>query len=291
MLYTLENHNFIGLIESVGAEVRSLKKKETKEEYIWQINNTIWGSSAPVLFPSIGNIKSNKITYRVEEFAMPKHGIVRNNKHLSIHQISASKCAFTLMSSQLTKEQYPFDFSFTIIYELSSKGLQMTYEIVNKDEVPMFFSCGGHTAYACPLDKNTKLSDYIIEFPNTISLHSLTLGGSGLLTNQLRAFELQQNQLELSDTIFNEDALVFANINFKWVRLRKKNQAKGIKVVFKDYPHLALWSKPGADYVCIEPWLGLPDMEDESIDLLEKSTYKTIHPNEQFSIVIATEIE
>jgi galactose mutarotase-like enzyme len=112
-----------------------------------------------------------------------------------------------------------------------------------------------------------------------------------LLTNQLRAFELQQNQLELSDTIFNEDALVFANINFKWVRLRKKNQAKGIKVVFKDYPHLALWSKPGADYVCIEPWLGLPDMEDESIDLLEKSTYKTIHPNEQFSIVIATEIE
>jgi galactose mutarotase-like enzyme len=167
----------------------------------------------------------------------------------------------------------------------------MTYEIVNKDEVPMFFSCGGHTAYACPLDKNTKLSDYIIEFPNTISLHSLTLGGSGLLTNQLRAFELQQNQLELSDTIFNEDALVFANINFKWVRLRKKNQAKGIKVVFKDYPHLALWSKPGADYVCIEPWLGLPDMEDESIDLLEKSTYKTIHPNEQFSIVIATEIE
>ena len=76
MLYTLENQNFICLIESVGAEVRSLKKKETKEEYIWQINNTIWGSSAPVLFPSIGNIKSNKITYRVEEFAMPKHGIV-----------------------------------------------------------------------------------------------------------------------------------------------------------------------------------------------------------------------
>ena len=63
MLYTIENKHFICLVESSGAEVRSLKNKETQEEYIWQINNTIWGSSSPVLFPSIGNIKSNKITY------------------------------------------------------------------------------------------------------------------------------------------------------------------------------------------------------------------------------------
>jgi galactose mutarotase-like enzyme len=291
MLYTIENKHFICLVESIGAEVRSLKNKETQEEYIWQINNTIWGSSSPVLFPSIGNIKSNKITYKGEEFSMPKHGIIRNNKHLNVHQISASKCTFTLMSSQLTKEQYPFDFSFTIIYELTSKGLQMTYEIVNEDVVPIIFSCGGHTAYACPIDRNTKLSDYIIEFPNTTLLHSLTLGDSGLLTKQLRTFELQQNQLELSEILFNEDALVFANINFEWVRLRKKKQTKGIKVVFKNYPNLALWSKPGADYICIEPWLGLPDMEDESIDISQKTNYKKIQPKTQFSISIATEIE
>jgi galactose mutarotase-like enzyme len=85
--------------------------------------------------------------------------------------------------------------------------------------------------------------------------------------------------------------LIFPNIECDWVRLRKKNEKKGIVVRFKEYPHLALWSKPFADYVCIEPWLGLPDLEDESIDLTQKPTYKTIEPNATFSVAIETEIE
>jgi galactose mutarotase-like enzyme len=75
------------------------------------------------------------------------------------------------------------------------------------------------------------------------------------------------------------------------VRLRKKKEKKGIIVRFKDYPHLALWSKPSADYVCIEPWLGLPDLEEESLDITQKPTYKTIAPGTTFSIGIETEIE
>lgn len=291
MLHTIENKGFFCCIESVGAEVRSLKNKETQEEFIWQIDASVWGSSAPVLFPAIGNIKSNKVTFKGKEYAMPKHGIIRNNKDLSFEQLSASKCAFTLVSSEVTKKHYSFNFLFTVVYELTDKGLLMTYEIENKDVVPMSFACGGHTAYACPLDDSTQLSDYVIEFPDGVELQSKTLGATGLLTNNMRTLEARNGVLPLSDTLFNEDALVFSDINCDWVRLRKKQETKGIKVSFKDYPHLALWSKPGADYVCIEPWLGLPDKEDESIDISEKPTYKTIRPNTQFSIAITIEIE
>ena len=291
MLHTIENEGLICVIESIGAEVRSIKNKETQEEYIWKINNSVWGNSSPVLFPAIGNIKSNKMTFKGKDYKMPKHGIIRNNLQLHFNQISVSKCSFTLIGSELTKKQYPYDFSFIVVYELIDKRLIMTYHIENRDSVPMSFACGGHTAYACPFDNNTKLSDYVIEFPNTSSLQSNKLGDSGLLANQLRTIDLYQNKLELSDTLFNEDVLVFANINFEWVRLRKKNQTKGVKVVFKGYPHLALWSKPGADFVCIEPWLGLPDSEDDSLEITEKSTYMTIDPGKFFSIAIETEIE
>lgn len=92
-------------------------------------------------------------------------------------------------------------------------------------------------------------------------------------------------------TLFNKDALIFSTIDCDWIRLRKKNKEKGIVVRFKDYTHLTLWSKPAADYVCIEPWLGLPDLEDESIDLVQKSSYKTIAADSMFSIAIETEIE
>ncbi len=291
MLHTIENEKLICIIESNGAEIRSLKNKETGEEYIWQIDESVWGSSSPVLFPAIGKIKGNEILYKEEAFAMPKHGFIRNNDTLSFERKGIANCAFSLTSSAETLKKYPFKFSFSVEYSLVDNRLIMNYNIENQDDVTMHFACGGHTAYACPLNENTKLSDYVIEFPTQFELSASTLGASGLLSNRKRKVESEGKTLPLSDNIFNEDALVFENIACDWVRLRKKSENKGIIVRFKDYPHLALWSKPCADYVCIEPWLGLPDSEEESMDITQKTSYKTIEPATKFLIAIETEIE
>jgi len=291
MLHTIENENLICTIESKGAEIRSLKNKATGEEYIWQIDKSIWGSSSPVLFPAIGKIKEDKVVFNGKEYAMPKHGIIRNNNLLSFVQHGVAKCTFSLTSSEKTFKQYPFKFLFSAEFSLIEKRLIMSYKIENRDSVPMQFACGGHTAYACPLNEKIKLSDYVIEFPTQFTLNSCLLGASGLLTHHKRKIETNEEILPLSDTLFNEDALIFSDIEFNWLRLRKKNAKKGIVVRFKDYPHIALWSKPFADYVCIEPWLGLPDREDESLNLMQKKSYKTIEPDTKFSIAIETEIE
>lgn len=291
MLHTIENENLICTIESTGAEIQSLKNKLTGEEYIWQMDKSVWGSSSPILFPSIGKIKENKVVFNEKEYAMPKHGIIRNNSRLRFKQYDVSKCSFTLSSSAETLKQYPFKFSFSVEYTVCNNRLVMNYKVENKDAVPMHFSCGGHTAYACPLSENIRLSDYVIEFPSQLILKSSKLGASGLLTEHKKSIENSQGILPLSDTLFNEDALIFRNLDCNWIRLRKKNKKKGIVVRFKDYPNLALWSKPSADYVCIEPWLGLPDLENESIDLSKKTSYKTIDPDTKFSIAIETEIE
>lgn len=291
MLHTIENEKLICTIESKGAEIRSLKDKASGKEYIWQIDPTVWGSSSPVLFPAIGKIKADVVVFNGKDYAMPKHGIIRNNNRLSFEQQGLSKCTFTLASSPETLQQYPFKFLFSVEFALVGKRLVMTYHVENRDTVPLHFVCGGHTAYACPLDENIKLPDYVIEFPTPLNLKAGTLGASGLLSDRIREIEINEGILPLSDTLFNEDALIFANIEFDWVRLRKKSEKKGIVVRFTGYPHLALWSKPSADYVCIEPWLGLPDREDESIDLTQKPSYKTIEPDTGFSIAIETEIE
>ncbi|OQX77157.1 MAG: hypothetical protein B6D64_08685 [Bacteroidetes bacterium 4484_276] len=291
MLHTIENELLICTIESNGAEIRSLKNKATGEEYIWQIDKSIWGSSSPVLFPAIGKIKEDKVVFNGKEYAMPKHGIIRNNNLLSFGHHGVSKCAFILTSSGKTLKQYPFEFSFSVEFTLIEKRLIMTYKVENRDSVPMSFACGGHTAYMCPLSKNIKLSDYVIEFPTQLDLKASILGASGLLSHHKREIESNEGVLTLSDTLFNEDALIFSDIGCDLVRLRKKNEKKGIVVRFTGYPHLALWSKPFADFVCIEPWLGLPDREDEPIELTQKTTYKTIEPDTIFSIAIETEIE
>jgi galactose mutarotase-like enzyme len=291
MLQTIENEYLICTIESVGAEIRSLKDKATGKEHIWQIDPSVWGSSSPVLFPAIGKIKEDKIVYNGADYAMPKHGIIRNNEQLVFEQLSESACIFTLTSSDKTLTQYPYKFTFSVEFTLIEKRLIMNHIVENQDVVPISFACGGHTAYALPLNDNTHLSDYVVEFPAELELIASTLGESGLLSNRKRKIETNGQLLSLSDTLFNEDALILENIECDWIRLRKKTEEKGVLVKFSDYPHLALWAKPGADYVCLEPWLGLPDHEDESIDITQKSTYKTIEPNTTFSIAIETEVE
>lgn len=291
MLQTIQNEYLICTIESVGAEIRSLKNKVTGEEYIWQIDPSVWGSSSPVLFPAIGKIMEDKIVYNGADFAMPKHGIIRNNEDLVFEKRGNSSCVFTLKSSEKTLLQYPFKFSFSVEFTLIENRLIMNYIIENQDVVPMHFACGGHTAYALPLTRSTMLSDYVVEFPGEFEPVASTLGASGLLSNRKRKIETTGKLLSLTDTLFNEDALIFENIECDWVRLRNKNESKGIVVKFSDYPHLALWAKLGADYVCVEPWLGLPDSENESTDITQKSTYKTVEPDTTFSIAIETEVE
>jgi galactose mutarotase-like enzyme len=291
MICTIHNQYLTCKIDSVGAEIISLVDNSTQQEHIWQIDDAVWGSSSPVLFPAIGKIKSGGIDYEGKTYDMPKHGIIRHNQDLSFEQYAENHCAFTLTSSEKTLKQYPFKFVFKVEYKLEESRLQMIYHIENRDEVDMYFACGGHTAYACPLDNNTSLEDYVIEFPKPQDLKAMTLGDTGLLSNRIRNIKTHNHLLYLSKTLFDEDALIFADIDFDWVRLRRKDTKKGIVVNFAQYPNLVLWAKPGADYVCIEPWFGLPDHEDESVILNEKLSYKKLSVADSYSITIETLIE
>lgn len=102
MLHTIENEKLLCTIESCGVEIRSLKNKASGEEYIWQIDPSIWGSSSPILFPAIGKIKADKMRFDGKEYAMPKHGIIRNNNQLSFEQYGIYKCSFVLKNSEET---------------------------------------------------------------------------------------------------------------------------------------------------------------------------------------------
>lgn len=290
MLHHIENEFLSCTIESVGAELRSMRDKTSGKEFIWPIKPDIWGSSAPVLFPAIGSIREGHWRYQGKSFPMTKHGIIRNNAVLKFEQIAKNACSFSLESSTATQLLYPFDFQFKVDYVLLGRDLKMIYTIQNLGKLSMPFSCGGHTAYFCPLDAHTRLEDYRIEFPTRNEIVADTLAASGLLGYRKRSYSLQNGALTLSADLFNEDALIFADIDFDHVILHGPKPEDRIEVWFKGYPNLALWAKPGADYVCIEPWLGLPDREDTSTAVLEKDSFKLLEAGQQFQIEIISKV-
>ena len=70
------------------------------------------------------------------------------------------------------------------------------------------------------------------------------------------------------------------------------SQIKGdiLNVHFKDFPFLGLWAKPNADYVCIEPWLGVADGEHTNQQLAEKEGIMKLDCGKEFRASYMIEI-
>ena len=64
--------------------------------------------------------------------------------------------------------------------------------------------------------------------------------------------------LVLGDQNFEKDALIFTEVTSRSLTYGT-NQGGQLKIDFPDTPHLGIWSKPGAPFVCIEPWQGHSD--------------------------------
>ena len=64
-----------------------------------------------------------------------------------------------------------------------------------------------------------------------------------------------------------------------------KNDEFLASVYFNDFAHLVVWTIPEQEFICIEPWNGLPDLYDSnyniedkhSIDFVEVGEVKTLY--------------
>ena len=66
MTYYIENEYLVAGIKSAGAELTSIRSKESDFEFLWQGNPDVWYGQSPVLFPIIGRVLDDK--YYNDEF-------------------------------------------------------------------------------------------------------------------------------------------------------------------------------------------------------------------------------
>jgi galactose mutarotase-like enzyme len=48
----------------------------------------------------------------------------------------------------------------------------------------------------------------------------------------------------------------------------------------ENFPHIALWSRPGAPFLCLEAWSGHGDPEGFSGDIFAKPSMQRLNPGE-----------
>ena len=162
MIVTLKSHTMTALIDSIGAQLISLKSG-SGTEYIWQRDPAHWKSCSPLLFPTVGNCRDGKYTLNGKTYTIPKHGFCRN-ADFAVSVLSEQEASFTLTDSPETRANYPFAFQLKLTYTLSEDGIQIHYAVTNPDTKPMYYQLGAHPGFNCPLQSVERFEDYVLEF-------------------------------------------------------------------------------------------------------------------------------
>lgn len=281
MLHTIQSDILRADINSVGAELFSIYSKQTGKEYLWQGDSVWWSGRAPILFPIVGAMKDNSYIYNSKIYHMPKHGLVRRAK-FDVAAAESSKIVFEYSDNEETQGLYPFEFLFQAIFELTDSMLSVSYRVENRNKCPMYFSLGSHEAYRCPRENGESFEDYYLEFEKDGIYTGETVTDKGLISGETYTVIEDGRIIPLAYNLFEKDAIIFKNVPSSRIFLKSKKTSDTVEVAYQDAPHLAIWTKVGAPFICIEPWHGIPDDAEHKGRVEVKSGIITLDAGSDF---------
>lgn len=261
---------------TLGSELMYITTREGTE-FLWNGDNSVWSFRAPVLFPICGGLKEGKYSHNGNFYSLSKHGFALYSE-FEPNKLNDTAMEFVLYSSEETKKIYPFDFCFKVRYELLENKLKIYNEVKNLSEGEMYFSVGAHEGYICP----EGIENYQLIFEEKETLDSFALDGDILTNKAVRVIE-NEKSLPLKYDYFAVDALVFKNVDFDKVTLAKLDGSKVLSVEFDKAEYFLLWTKPGAKYICLEPWCGVQDIEGSTFPIKDKEGIVTLEKDGVFT--------
>lgn len=289
-MQTLKNKFLTIQINQKGAELTSIFNNKNQTEYLWNANPKFWGKSSPVLFPIVGSLKENIYCFEDKEYSLPRHGFAREREFI-VEKLEENSHTFLLVHDQNTLKVYPFKFEFRLIYTLENNTVKVTYSVKNIGENKMYFSVGGHPAFAVPLAEYTDYTDYYLEFNKTETFKRWGLTPAGLIEIQPIDFMIDTNRLDLRKELFYDDAIVFKDLESTSVVLKSDKTNHQLKFNFEGFPYLGVWAAKDANFVCIEPWCGIADSANHNQKLTEKEGIIELNSGEIFERTWRTTID
>jgi len=287
----IENSFLKVVFDTHGAETVSVFDKHKNTEILWQGDSDSYPFHSPNCFPFTGRLKDGTYQYDGKEYHLPLHGFAKDSE-FSITKQTKSSVTFLLTDTPQTLKSYPFKFHFYIQYKLNKNRLTTLYRIKNIDDKPIYFGVGGHPGFILPskedafgthIDGNKLVFQHkehpvqIVYDPDEILIKGQKLYGS-------------VKEILLYKSLFSVDALLFTNLKSKYVVLQKSD-GTAIKFWFNDCPYLAFWShKTHGEFICFEPWFGLPDYYNPIRELKAKEGINCLSVDAEFQYKYQIEI-
>lgn len=281
--FQIRNESLTLEIDVHGAEMKSLIDNCSGQEYLWCGDAAYWGRTSPVLFPLVGNYREKRSCFAGKWYSLSQHGFARDMDFELVSE-KDDEIWFALEDSPETLEKYPFGFRLELGYRLQGRAVEVLWKVTNKNDREMYFSIGGHPAFNCPLREGEKQTDYRIGFDTCEPLTASVLDENGTVSERKKVLELTDGMLQITDSMFDEDALIVEHDQAHKVALYTPEGEKYLEVKF-EAPLFGIWSPAGkhAPFVCIEPWYGRSDRADFGQKLEEREWGNVLKAGEIFT--------
>ena len=273
MLKEITSGNVKAVIDTQGAELKSLIING--RELMWCSDPAFWGKSSPVLFPAIGNVRKNETEIYGKKIKLAKHGFARDYEYdIRSHDDSSAIFAKDFKAEETG---FPFDCGLSLFYSIDGEKLVIDYTVTNYSDMDMPFCIGAHPAIAC-----NDLDNCTIEFSakETASTPVMNLGDRMFESgNRIERLD-NSDTLSLNYDMFDNDVVYFDEINSDSVVFRERGNTLA-RISWQGFTSLGLWTPAGkrAGFLCIEPWCGSDDYDNDNGIFADKKGIQIVNPD------------
>lgn len=279
MTFELKKGSLRAAAQTKGGELVSFRDGSGRE-YIWEGDPAFWSGRNPILFPIVGSLKDGKVEIGGRSYEMGRHGFARGMEFTPIEQ-GEDFITLELRESPETLERYPFPFSLKVTHRLLEDGFSTAFAVENTGAAPMPFCVGAHTAIRIP--EGERFEDYELLFDEKEEADSHLLSPQGIILHDGRRPMLDgSGRLSLDYQVFAQmDTVIFSLLRSGNVSLVHRETGRGVRLDFHEFPMVAFWTKPGAPFLCLEPWQGCAAWDNESGRFEDKPFCTVLQPREK----------
>ena len=243
-------------IDPMGAQLFALRDAEGRDLQ-WDGDPAFWTGRAPILFPIVGALVDDRYRIDGKTYDLPKHGFARRNL-FDVVETTATSAVFRLRASEATLKVYPFHFELDLTFTVEGATLTLTATVRNMGDAPLPASFGFHPALRWPLPYGEPRADHRLIFAEDEPAPIRRIDTDGVVLPEPVPTPVVGRDLVLRDDLFTNDAVIFNALRSDRLRYGAAT-GPSLEIAFPDTPYLGVWTKPGAPYICVEPWHGIAD--------------------------------
>ncbi len=229
----------------------------------------LWKNHATILFPFVGGIKNKTSLYRnrIRISTRGNHGFARHSAFsLEKSEVGEDRAwlRYALTPTPEIAGYYPFQFRLSITYAIRRNDLSVEFVVENKEkERTLPYSIGWHPGFRAPLlDGCGAKRDCRLLMSKGEYVH-YECNDESRLTGKRETVRLGGAYPWTEEDLHRTIMLEIGRKRNRQVVFSDPNAGIDLTLRFPAFPFVGFWANRGENYICIEPWQGLDDHEQQ----------------------------